>query len=105
VVRQQKFAQQKRGQGGSIVGSLALFAIVDTRRMILTDPLAPTVPPKLSSIFVAGKIWIANKPEMGFELGLGESSAQTRDATSNATGPGIAVRTFKAEYVKLGVRR
>jgi hypothetical protein len=38
---------------------------------------------------------------MGCEAGLGEGFTETCNATGNATGPGIAVRAFKAEYVKL----
>jgi hypothetical protein len=56
---------------------------------------------KLSAIFVTGKIGIADKPEMGFQASLGESFAQTGNAAGNATGPGITVRAFKAEYVIL----
>jgi len=54
---------------------------------------------------MTGKVGIADKPQMGLEASLGEGFAQTRDAGSNATGSGIAIRTFKAQYVKLGVRR
>ena len=70
----------------------------------MTNPLAPTMPPKLSGIFMTGKLRIADKPEMGFEAGRGQGLAQTRDAAGNAAGPGIPVRPFEAEYVKLRVR-
>ena len=71
----------------------------------MTNPLAPTMPPKLFAIFMTGKLRIADKPEMGLEAGLGESFTQTGDAAGNAAGPGIPVRPFEAEYVKLRVDR
>jgi hypothetical protein len=50
---------------------------------------------------MAGEVGITDKPEMGLKAGRGEGLAQTRDAAGNATGPGILVRPFKAEEMKL----
>jgi hypothetical protein len=52
---------------------------------------------------MTGKLWIADKPEMSFEAGLDEGLTQTANAAGNAAGPGIPVRAFKAEYVKLRI--
>jgi hypothetical protein len=71
--------------------------------MIATDPLAPTMQPELSPIFMTGKVRIADKPQMGLETGLGKGFAQASNTACNATRLGIAVRAFKAEDVKLRV--
>ena len=83
----------------------AQFTIVYTGRMIATDPLAPTMQPELSPIFMTGKVRIADKPEMGLETGLGKGFAQASNTACNATRLGITVRAFKAEDVKLRVDR
>ena len=50
---------------------------------------------------MAGEVWIAYKPEMGRKAVRGEGLTQARDTAGNPTGPGIGVRAFKAEDVKL----
>jgi hypothetical protein len=50
---------------------------------------------------MAREVGIADKPEMGFETGRGEGLTQASDTAGNATGPGILVRAFKAEQMKL----
>ena len=42
---------------------------------------------------------------MSFEARLGDSFAQTCNAAGNASGSGIAVGAFEAEYVELRVQR
>jgi hypothetical protein len=69
--------------------------------MIAADPLTPAMELELSATFMAGEVGIAHKPQMGLEAGLGKGLTQARDAAGNATGPGIRVRTFKTEEVKL----
>jgi hypothetical protein len=54
-------------------------------------------------ILVSRKVRVADKPEMGFEAGPSEGFAQTGNAARNAAGPGIPIRAFKAQYVKLRV--
>jgi hypothetical protein len=54
---------------------------------------------------MTGEFGIADKPEMGFEASFGEGFAQTTNAAGNAPRPGLPIRTFKAEYVKLRVDR
>jgi len=79
----------------------AFFTVIDTGGVVATDPLAPTVPRKLSAIFVTGQIWVTDKPEMGFKASLGDRFAQTCDAAGNTASAGIPVGAFKTEYVKL----
>jgi hypothetical protein len=102
-VRQQNLVKQTRRQRGGVVRALTLFTVIDTGGMMMTDPLAPTMPPKPSLLFMTGKLGIADKPEMSLEACVGEGFAQSRDAPGNASGSGIAVRPFKAEDVKLRV--
>jgi hypothetical protein len=50
---------------------------------------------------MAGEVGIADKPEMRLEAGRGEGFTQASDTAGNAPGPGLLVRAFKAEQVKL----
>src|SRR5262249_60613157 len=88
-----------------IVGSLALFTVVQAGGVVLTDPLPPPVQPEVSPSLVTRERRIADKPQMGLEASLGEGLTQPTDAARNATGPGILVRAFKAEDVKLHIGR
>src|SRR2546421_10647360 len=50
---------------------------------------------------MAGEVGIADKPQMRLEASLGKGFTQPSNAAGNTTGPGIHVRAFKAEDVKL----
>src|SRR5262245_38532831 len=104
-VRQQHLAKQKRRQRRGVVGSLALFTVVHPGGVILTDPLTPPVQPEVSPAFMPSEGRVADKPQMGLEAGGGEGLTQPTDAARNATRPGILVRAFETQNVKLQRKR
>ncbi len=98
---QQHLTQQKWWQGGHVIGMFALFAIVDSSRMITADPLTPPMQPELLAGLMSWQIGIANEPQMRLEASHGQRLRQASDTARNATGACIGVRPFKGEDMKL----
>ena len=100
-MRQEHNLAQIGWQRCSIVGALALFAVVHPCGMIAADPLTPAVQLQNVVRFVAGQLGVAHKPQMGLKPGVGNGLSQAGHPAGNATCLGIGVRAFKRENVKL----
>jgi hypothetical protein len=70
-VRHQHFLTEKRRQGGSLVDALALFAVVDSPRVIAADPLTPAVQVQRRTPLVPRFVRITDKLEMRLIPSLG----------------------------------
>ena len=99
--RQKEMSKQERRDRCGVVGALSLLTIINSDWMIPTNPLTPAVKVQSCAHLVAGKLWIADKPKMRFEVGINEGVAKTFDATGEATGLSVRVRTFKRKKVTL----
>jgi hypothetical protein len=81
--------------------TLAFFAVVHPCRVVAADPLAPAVQVEPSARFMDREVRVADEPQMGLKVGLGQGLGHPAHARGNAAGPGGGIRALERQHVKL----
>jgi hypothetical protein len=81
--------------------TLAFFAVVHPCRVVAADPLASAVKMEPLARFMAIEVGVADEPQMGLKIGLGQGLGQPAHARGNAAGPGVGIRALERQHVKL----
>jgi hypothetical protein len=100
-MRPQRLTEEKRRQRAGVVQPLPLFARVHPGRVVTADPLAPAVQVEPSARFMAREVGVADEPQMGRQVGLGQGLSQPAHARGNAAGPGIGIGPLEGQHMKL----
>jgi hypothetical protein len=83
----------------------ALLSIVNTSRVVVTDPLTPAMKVKFTILryLIAREIRGANEKEMRLKARLGQSPGQVSNPSAQTSSMGVPIRTLEAEQYESNV--